>query len=385
MPISRVNLLLVQFWLTLSWTIYAVFLPQLAERAGVAAAAVSLLLMLDQALFALGDLAAGVAVDKTGARLGAIGRPLALASLLSCLAFVLLPWLADTGGTVLLLLTGIWTLSSSALRAPVFALLGKHAPQPAFPGLAATAMLGLGLAGALAPLLTAELRKTDPALPFALASISLGLATLLLLRSLPAPNAAMSPTTSASPPAHGRAAMRLILIAVPAALAFQIHANLNSPAFYKRLADGNPDHLMPLFWIGFSLALVPAGMLMKRHAASSIMGAAALLGASTTFLAGQSSSLGVLAPSQLLAGAAWALFLLPALSLAVDLGRSGAEGRSTGRLFALLALVSMGRIALGWLRLPADPAWAGWFVALPPLGWLLCAVMLFLWRTPAAN
>jgi len=373
-PLSGPALLAVQFMLTLSWTVYATFLPGLVAAAGLGAGTVALLLMLDQAIFVVGDLAAGLAADRCSGALDRLGRGIALVGLLSCAAFLLLPQLAPGGGALLLAVTVVWTLSSSALRAPVFALLGKRAAAPEWPLGAATALLGIGLASALGPLLTTTLRTLAPGLPFALASVALAVAVLALTRgaALGAP-----PAASPVPPSRGSALPLLGLVAMLAALAFQIHANLNSTPLYKRFAAGPElDRLQPLFWIGFSLAMLPAGRLVKRAGAISVATAGALAGAGASLAAGLAGDLPLLSASQLLAGAGWALVLLPAMSLAGDLGRSGAEGRYTGGLFAILALFALVRIAVNWQQLPADPAWAGPLLQLPPLCWLAVAVAL---------
>ena len=55
-------------------------------------------------------------------------------------------------------MTLLWTATSSALRAPPLNLIGRHAAKPAQPGLVALAMLGLGLAAAVAPWLALWLK-----------------------------------------------------------------------------------------------------------------------------------------------------------------------------------------------------------------------------------
>src|SRR5439155_25109266 len=93
----------------------------------------------------------------------------------SCLAFLLLPQLPAEGGmrAIFLTLTLLWAASSSALRAPAWVLLMKHAAAPAAPRLSALSLAGLAFASILAPYLTVALRDLDPRLPFALSSGSL--------------------------------------------------------------------------------------------------------------------------------------------------------------------------------------------------------------------
>lgn len=141
-------LALLQFFFTLCWTVYAIYLPKLAASAGIPASAVIWILMLDQAVFTVCDFLTGVAADKVTRTLGRIGPYVVAATALSCAAFLALPLVAAAGAPALLALTLVWTITSSALRAPPLMLLGKYAAKPALPYLSSLAMLGYGLAGA---------------------------------------------------------------------------------------------------------------------------------------------------------------------------------------------------------------------------------------------
>lgn len=83
--------------LALSWTVYAVFLPVLPQRAGRPPSAVIVLLMLDQLVLALTDFACGVASDRVHAQHARPGPWLVEVTPVSTLAFVLLPVLAPEG------------------------------------------------------------------------------------------------------------------------------------------------------------------------------------------------------------------------------------------------------------------------------------------------
>jgi hypothetical protein len=168
-------LALLQLFFTLCWTVYVIYLPKLAAAASLAPRAVILLLMLDQAIFTVCDFATGIAADKVTRVLGRMGRWVAAATALSCAAFLVLPLVASLGAPVLIGVTVVWTITSSALRAPPLMLLGKYAAKPAIPFLSCLAMLGYGIAGGLGPYLTVALRDVDPRLPFALGMIVLAL------------------------------------------------------------------------------------------------------------------------------------------------------------------------------------------------------------------
>ena len=166
-------LAVLQLFFTLCWTVYVIYLPKLAAAAGLAPKAVVLILLLDQAIFTVCDFATGIAADKVTRVLGKLGVYVVAATALSCAAFLVMPEIAGLGAPILLAAIVVWTVTSSALRAPPLMLLGKYARKPAIPFLSALAMLGYGIAGALGPYLTVALRDVDPRIPFAAASIVL--------------------------------------------------------------------------------------------------------------------------------------------------------------------------------------------------------------------
>ena len=56
---------LVQFFFTLGWTVYVIFLPGLLKLAGIDAAWLPWVLIVDQLLFAAADLATGIWLDRS--------------------------------------------------------------------------------------------------------------------------------------------------------------------------------------------------------------------------------------------------------------------------------------------------------------------------------
>lgn len=216
-----------QLALALSWTVYVVFLPALAAQAGLPPRAVLWLLVVDQAVFVLADYACGVASDRVLALHRRLAPWLAGATVLSAAAFLALPWLAPQGSpAVFVAVTLLWTATSSALRAPPLNLIGRHAAKPAQPGLVALAMLGLGLAAAVAPWLALWLKGADPRWPFVCASAGVVLAALALAwaerHAAPRPVAVSTPS---QPPAAASRWLLLLAAALLAALALQLHTS----------------------------------------------------------------------------------------------------------------------------------------------------------------
>ena len=360
---------IVQALFVTCWTTYVVFLPRLLESAGLPAAWTPWILVLDQLVFMVADVASGVWADRVQRTLGRIGPLVVGWTMVSCLAFLLLPHVVLLGSAAPVLALGlilVWATTSSALRAPPWALLGKYAARPALPWLNSLTLLGLAAGGAIAPFLGVVLKNVDPRLPFALSSLALLAATAAIVhveRSLAHRPAA--PATPAQAPrvltAHHAAWLLGILLL---AAAFQTHFSLNAAAQFLRFArPADLEWLLPLFWVGFGAAMVPGSALCRRHGALPVMAAAALLGAGGALAAAGAASLGVLIAAQLVAGGAWGGMLVAIFSSAADLGRSGREGLALGTMFAVLALATIVRIGAVLAGVPKDAALA------PLLGW----------------
>jgi hypothetical protein len=270
---------------------------------------------------------------------------------ISCAAFIALPFVAGTGPGAqvwFIALIVIWVVTSSALRAPPLTLLGKHRARPAIPFLSALAMLGYGLAGAVSPYLGVVLRNEDPRLPFVISGVVLLLTTLALSKverdiaqQVPAVSEPAAPAKSL-----GQVPMFFIASMVILSLGYQLHFAINSAPFFLRfVAPDQLPWLMPVLWIGFNIAMFPASAIVKHRGGLIVMGAAGLLGALAVLVAEVAGSLNVLIAAQFLAGAAWGCMLMSAVSAALAIGESGAEGKVTGLVFSALALATFARMA----------------------------------------
>jgi MFS family permease len=314
-----------QLVFTLGWTTYLIYLPELAAQVGIAPSAVILILMLDQAIFTVTDTAMGIAADRIAPIVGRLGAFVGALTVLSCAAFVAMPFVAGAGHGAhiwLIALIVIWAITSSALRAPPLTLLGRHSAKPSIPFLSALAMLGYGLAGAVSPYLGVVLRDHDPRLPFVISSAVLLITALALSRVerglVREPLSRNRPVKTAKP--LGRVPVIFIVAMVLLALGYQLHFSINSAPFYLRFATpGDLQWLMPVFWIGFNIALFPASIVTKRRGGLIVMGAAGLLGALAILAAERAGSLNVLIVTQFIAGAAWGCMLMSAISAALAL------------------------------------------------------------------
>ncbi|MBV8926002.1 MAG: MFS transporter [Bradyrhizobium sp.] len=346
---AGVYLAFLQLVFTLGWTTYVIYLPKLAAQAGIAPTAVILVLMMDQAIFTVADTAMGIAADRIASLVGRLGMIVAALTALSCTAFVALPFVAGAGSgmkSVFIVLIVIWAVTSSALRAPPLMLLGKYAARPSIPFLSALAMLGSGLAGAVSPYLGVVLRVIDARLPFAIASAVLLITTLALSRVERELADDAGPVQAAAPKSFGTVPIIFIVAMVLLALGYQLHFSINSAALYLRFAKPNDlQWLMPVFWIGFNIAMFPASLIVKHRGGLIVMGAAGLSGAVAVLVAEIAGGLNTEVVAQFIAGAAWGCMLMSAVSAALAIGHTGAEGRVTGLVFSALALATFARMA----------------------------------------
>jgi hypothetical protein len=314
--------------------------------------------------------------------------------LAACGVFALLPFMAATLPAWLFVpALFVWLICSSVMRVPPLVLLAKHTTpqQTAGPAVAAY-LFGLGVAGALAPYLTVYLKNLESRLPFVLASVALSVSVLALRVRLVAPASADTPAVSAPAPARVPIAWPLLLAFALIAFGMQLHAAVNSAKFFVRSAPGMPlEWLMPLFWAGFSIAMFPASRWLARGAAgqSGLRAAAdslwlsGLIGGSALLACATAPPLWLLIALQVIAGAAWAMVFLAAIAMAAELGRTGREGRWIGATLALIALATVGRIALVLMASPAGGGAMGNAISaqlpwLSAVAWLVGAMLLAL-------
>src|SRR5262249_3698595 len=127
---AAVYLAVIQFVFATMWVIYVLFLPGLVQAAGIPQGWIIWILIFDQVLFIVMDVALGVMADRVMRLYGRLALPILVVTAVSCAAFLLIPFatpLAASGGPavsiVLFVLIFIWSATSSALRAPPWVLL----------------------------------------------------------------------------------------------------------------------------------------------------------------------------------------------------------------------------------------------------------------------
>lgn len=375
---------LLQLVFTLGWTVYVIYLPQLAAKAGLPAAYVIVILLLDQAAFTLTDTLMGVAADCMTRIAGRLSRIVIWLTVISCAAFLAMPFMADAGTgarTGLIVLIGIWVMTSSALRAPPLALLGKFAAKPSIPFLSCLAMLGYGLAGAVSPYLGVVLRDIDPRIPFAVSSVVLlvtALAISWIEQQLRAGHLHAVPRTPINwRKSYGTLAFLIVVAVLILAFGYQLHFNVNSAPLFLRFAK-QPDleWLMPVYWIGFNIAMFPASFITRRLGGLLMMGCAGLLGAVAILAVENAANLNSMLAMQFIAGAAWGCILVSAITAATALGGQGSEGKILGLVFSATALATFTRIAAVAGGITRDSAYAALLHWTPVVCWGLAGATL---------
>ena len=383
-----VYLALLQLFFTLGWTIYVVYLPQLAAKVGLPATAVIVILLIDQAVFTITDTLMGIASDRMTAIAGRLSRVVIWMTVVSCAAFLALPFVADLGPdaqVALLTLTAIWVVTSSALRAPPLALLGKFAARPSIPMLSCLTMLGYGIAGAVSPYLGVVLRNHDPRIPFVGSTVVLLFTALAMswierqLREgkLRAPERA----AVAIPKSWSTLALIFVVAMLVLALGYQLHFSVNSSQLFLRFAK-QPDlqWLMPVYWIGFNIAMFPASFITRKLGGLLVIGCAGLLGAGAVFGMENATGLNTMIAMQFIAGAAWGCILMSAVAAAIAVGGGeGTEGKILGLMFSALALATFTRIAAVAGGLTKNAAYEALLHWTPVVCWALAgAALLFI-------
>ena len=399
------RLAFVQMLFTLSWTVYVIFLPALFRRAGIDANILPWVLIADQLIFAAMDFGLGLWLDRAKAALEKFSNWFMVVVGLACLLFISLPWLSDNAPQgVLIFAVILWVVCSSVLRVPPLYFMAKAvavnetnqtAGKPLALGVAAY-FFGIGVAGAAAPFLTITLKNIDPTLPFFVASASLMLATYALRPMLKlTPENGANPTLVPVRTIDFKLALPMLVAVALFAFGVQMHVAFNSAKYFTSVYPGaSLEWLMPLFWVGFSVAMFPASQWLKRCAyaedllaqiagATQAMWCAGLLGAAALVACVFAPTLALLIIFQVVAGAAWAVVMLAVFSAVSAMGKASAPikiGLWLGAALALMALATVGRIWLV-LLLSSNPNLAEFKQMLPSataVSWLAAAALALL-------
>ncbi|BBY23617.1 MFS transporter [Mycobacterium stomatepiae] len=370
---------LLQLVFGLAWVGYVIYLPQLAAQAGISAAVVGWLLVADQIIFACCDWAAGAAVDRVARLVGRVGAIIAATTTVSTLAFLLLPLVSRSGTYLFVALIVVWAITSSALRAPPLALLGRYTPEGRQPWVSSLYVVGVGMATASTPFLTGRLAAYDPRILFGASAVSVFAATLSIVWAEKALCRAAPRERQA--PQEFRVGTLLVFLAAAllAQLGFQVHSSINAQRLFAKYADAKElPALLALFWIGFALVTPLASVLAKRLGGVVAMMVGAVVAAASAWAAALATDVVSLAAAQFVCGAAWGAVMVSAVVAALAIGRHGREGTAAGALFSVIAVATIARIALVTAHGDRVPAIASALPWVPTVSWLAAATLLLI-------
>ncbi|HEX9397270.1 MAG TPA: MFS transporter, partial [Burkholderiales bacterium] len=293
----------IQFFFVTTWTAYVIYLPQLAAQAGIDRQWVPWILVADQVIFAVTDVVTGFWVDRMRAGIARLGGWILGVTALSCAAFLAMPFAGASAGFLLAAIV-VWALTSSALRSPPWALLGRHAAKPSVPWLSTLVLTGTAIASGLAPYLGIALRGVDPKVPFVVSTLTLLVAVGVLVYA--ERRVVSNSRTEEKEADDPRNILPVFIALLILAVGFQIHFSLNSAPRFLQFAK--PDELpllMPVFWIGFNLMMFPASMAVKRIGAADLLTLGAALGALGTLASAFAPGKDLLVVAQFVAGGCW--------------------------------------------------------------------------------
>lgn len=363
---AGLRLAAVQFVFTLGWTVYVVFLPALLARAGLPAHWLPWLLIIDQAIFAIMDIAFGVMADRIGQAWQRLARAILWLTTVSALAFLALPLAGGVSPTAMLAVTLLWVVTASVVRAPTMVLLAKQARAAQQPSLVAWYSGGMALAMALSPFFGLWLKGSDPLLPFAVSAGVLWLAVFALLRWQQPVAASDEASLPPLPFASYRPLLAGLLLAV---FGLQLHAFVNAGPLFGKLAEPSRlPWLLPWLWVGFAVAMPLVGGLCKRFGALWLAGGGLLVAALMVGAAPAVNSENGLILLQMVAGFGWGLAFAGLMNFASAAGSRGAEGLFMGSFFAMTAIAALARILLA----------SQWVAALGDSRYTLPAACLFI-------
>jgi hypothetical protein len=282
----------VQGTITLTWVIYALYLPQLLEQLGFAKELAIVLLTIEHALEAIIEPISGGLSDRfqrfMGTRFPFIAGGVILASAL----FIAIPAIAIFGASSAAIksmfpfIVVAWASAMAIFRSPAVVLLGKTAPPVALPIAASCLTLIQQLVGGLRFTAFGFILGFGPAFAFAIGSVAL-LIGAAFLRFVTPPDSPQ-PEASENPQNLGLATILTIIgTGIGIAWAFRFLFATLGPVYGNFLAE-NVGWGMTGFSLGMAVCALPAGKLAvklgnTRAMLGGISGAIAFL-AIVTFL-----------------------------------------------------------------------------------------------------
>ncbi len=109
--------------------------------------------------------------------------------------------------------------------------------------------------------------------------MALAAATVVMTRAIRANPEPAVPEPGRADPLAGRPVAMFLFAVALLGLGFQVHFALNAaPGFLRFAKPEDLPYLMPVFWIGFNLLILPASLATKRYGGPAMMAIGAAVG-----------------------------------------------------------------------------------------------------------
>lgn len=258
----------VQGAITLTWVIYALYLPQLLEQLGFAKELAIVLLTVEHALEAVIEPISGGLSDRFQRFMGTRFPFIAGGVILASAFFIGIPAIAIFGSssTVIRSLFPIivvaWASAMAIFRSPAVVLLGKTAPPVALPLAASCLTLIQQLVGGLRFTAYGFILGLGPAFAFAIGSVAL-LGGAAFLRFVTPPDAPQLEEKSTPASLGIPTILAIIGTGIGIAWAFRFLFATLGPV-YGSFLDSNAGWAMTGFSLGMAICALPAGKLATK-------------------------------------------------------------------------------------------------------------------------
>jgi MFS family permease len=260
----------VQGAITLTWVIYALYLPQLLEQVGLSADLALTILIVEHLLEAVIEPVFGGLSDRTQFRLGHRFPLIILGVILASALFIALPAIAifsnstEIGAWLLPSVAIAWASAMAIFRSPALVLLAKTAPVEALPQAASLLTLSSQAIGAFRFVAYGFILSLGPGITFALGSMVL-LGAIAFLRVQHPPNAPVATATPLPPVAFPwRAIASILPTALGIAWGLRFVAATVATALRTQLGESRSEWGLAIFFLTIAIASIPAGAIATR-------------------------------------------------------------------------------------------------------------------------
>ena len=258
----------VQGSISLTWVIYNLYLDDLLLSLGFSAGLATLLLLIENALGAVMEPLMGSFSDRRQHWVGSRFPQIALGMIVSAVCFLGIPLVVIVGGVSFkALLPGAlvaWALAMTIFRSPALSLLGRYAYEADLPQAASVLTMVGGVTGAMAPLASDFILGLGPLVAFAIGTVVL-LAAALVLRQVQPDQAIASSSASVGDKVQMRWANLPWIVGTGAGVALGLRLLLQSfPQAVAGTGFAQPKLIMVVLFVAVAVSALPCGQLATK-------------------------------------------------------------------------------------------------------------------------